>query len=318
MSNFENKFRTATLEELEEAETCIICRDKLYEGCVKLPCGHIFHVDCLKSWLLMQQCCPTCRGDIPAEPKALPKEEEKEKKVPEKAEEPKAVPTNEASSSSAAPADKPKADAEASKKTQSAGVSAEAKKDPAVPEENAPRISARCMRVGGLFDVSPEDFVAQLKVAQDRERDTTLRHIVETMDHCKAHISILASMQNFWLYEQMKAANPSLNQQPNPFVPSTFMGSSSSAFGPVAESGLASAHASMMFGAPQGPANPFERLDVGADVFKNLAAAAKNPASSTSESAENAPEEAKRREMEDLRELQQRRWQEAKSSDSEP
>eukprot|EP00392_Amoebophrya_sp_AT5.2_P009256 g9284.t1 len=51
MSDFENKFRMADSEELANAETCIICRDDLHEGSVILPCGHIFHVDCLKSWL---------------------------------------------------------------------------------------------------------------------------------------------------------------------------------------------------------------------------------------------------------------------------
>ena len=30
----------------------------------KLPCGHIFHLECLRSWLLRQQTCPTCRIDI--------------------------------------------------------------------------------------------------------------------------------------------------------------------------------------------------------------------------------------------------------------
>ena len=34
---------------------------------MKLPCSHIFHVDCLKSWLIQQQICPTCRAEIPAD-----------------------------------------------------------------------------------------------------------------------------------------------------------------------------------------------------------------------------------------------------------
>lgn len=30
----------------------------------KLPCNHIFHVSCLRSWFQRQQTCPTCRMDI--------------------------------------------------------------------------------------------------------------------------------------------------------------------------------------------------------------------------------------------------------------
>ncbi|CAD7927997.1 unnamed protein product [Amoebophrya sp. A120] len=71
MADFESKFRMADEEELKAAETCIICRDDLNEGSVILPCNHIFHVDCLKSWLVMQQVCPTCRAEIPIEREKL-------------------------------------------------------------------------------------------------------------------------------------------------------------------------------------------------------------------------------------------------------
>lgn len=30
----------------------------------KLPCNHIFHVSCLRSWFQRQQTCPTCRMDV--------------------------------------------------------------------------------------------------------------------------------------------------------------------------------------------------------------------------------------------------------------
>lgn len=30
----------------------------------KLPCNHIFHTACLRSWFQRQQTCPTCRLDI--------------------------------------------------------------------------------------------------------------------------------------------------------------------------------------------------------------------------------------------------------------
>eukprot|EP00928_Gymnodinium_smaydae_P014102 TRINITY_DN15109_c0_g1_i2.p1 TRINITY_DN15109_c0_g1~~TRINITY_DN15109_c0_g1_i2.p1 ORF type:complete len:663 (+),score=131.39 TRINITY_DN15109_c0_g1_i2:220-2208(+) len=65
--NMEMRFPDATDEEIEQNEHCVICRESLFEGSKpkKLPCGHIFHIDCLRSWLVMQQVCPTCRAEIP-------------------------------------------------------------------------------------------------------------------------------------------------------------------------------------------------------------------------------------------------------------
>lgn len=61
-----NRFASPTPEELEEEPICIICRDHMTaETTKKLPgCGHMFHKSCLREWLVQQQSCPTCRGDI--------------------------------------------------------------------------------------------------------------------------------------------------------------------------------------------------------------------------------------------------------------
>ena len=64
-----NRFENPTEEELEGAGlTCIICRDDMTVATSKrLPgCGHLFHKSCLRDWLVQQQTCPTCRGDITA------------------------------------------------------------------------------------------------------------------------------------------------------------------------------------------------------------------------------------------------------------
>merc|ERR1719221_1942670 len=67
--NMDLRFATATDEEIEQNEYCVICRDSLFEGSKpkKLHCNHIFHIDCLRSWLVMQQVCPTCRAEISAD-----------------------------------------------------------------------------------------------------------------------------------------------------------------------------------------------------------------------------------------------------------
>lgn len=54
---------------------CIICREEMSipEGTTnndsggqikRLPCDHIFHKSCLRSWFQRQQTCPTCRTSI--------------------------------------------------------------------------------------------------------------------------------------------------------------------------------------------------------------------------------------------------------------
>lgn len=52
---------------------CIICREEMSspdgtndnsQQIKKLPCDHIFHKSCLRSWFQRQQTCPTCRTSI--------------------------------------------------------------------------------------------------------------------------------------------------------------------------------------------------------------------------------------------------------------
>ncbi|KZP34269.1 hypothetical protein FIBSPDRAFT_923812 [Athelia psychrophila] len=78
--NMETRYPDATPDELGDDRTCIICREEMAlrapdapagaaEGGPnttpkKLPCGHIFHFHCLRSWLERQQSCPTCRRTV--------------------------------------------------------------------------------------------------------------------------------------------------------------------------------------------------------------------------------------------------------------
>lgn len=55
------------LDVSDDERECTICLDRLEVGqhCVKLPCGHIFHQDCLRSWFLHRHVeCPFCRCDV--------------------------------------------------------------------------------------------------------------------------------------------------------------------------------------------------------------------------------------------------------------
>jgi E3 ubiquitin-protein ligase synoviolin len=71
-----NRYADATEEDLARENTCIICREEMRPwdpsapGAIersrpkKLPCGHILHFGCLKSWLERQQACPICRRSV--------------------------------------------------------------------------------------------------------------------------------------------------------------------------------------------------------------------------------------------------------------
>ncbi|KAF7298276.1 RING-type domain-containing protein [Mycena chlorophos] len=80
--NMDERYPNATEQEMAAMSdhTCIICREEMVlprphqepgpapEGPnttpKKLPCGHIFHFNCLRSWLERQQSCPTCRRNV--------------------------------------------------------------------------------------------------------------------------------------------------------------------------------------------------------------------------------------------------------------
>lgn len=84
IDNMNQRFVDATFDEIAATEdkTCIICREEMIHSSSqevnknnklhyyvnntpkKLPCNHILHFNCLKSWLERQQTCPTCRRPV--------------------------------------------------------------------------------------------------------------------------------------------------------------------------------------------------------------------------------------------------------------
>jgi E3 ubiquitin-protein ligase synoviolin len=98
-SDMNTRYPDATTEEIR-GDACIVCRENMFaweqpqanapaqpaegqparapvrrdEGlrAKKLPCGHILHLRCLKSWLERQQMCPTCRRPVVTAPPPNP------------------------------------------------------------------------------------------------------------------------------------------------------------------------------------------------------------------------------------------------------
>uniref|UniRef100_H2ZDK5 RING-type E3 ubiquitin transferase n=1 Tax=Ciona savignyi TaxID=51511 RepID=H2ZDK5_CIOSA len=77
--NMNTLYPDATAEDLASTDsTCIICREEMHTTNQdnaqpgvpaagtnkKLPCSHVFHASCLRSWFQRQQTCPTCRLDV--------------------------------------------------------------------------------------------------------------------------------------------------------------------------------------------------------------------------------------------------------------
>lgn len=60
----EENFPVASDEELSRNnDDCAICWDHM-SSARKLPCGHLFHTTCLRSWLEQDTSCPTCRHSL--------------------------------------------------------------------------------------------------------------------------------------------------------------------------------------------------------------------------------------------------------------
>lgn len=47
-----------------QGATCNICTDVIGEGAGVLPCGHVFHSNCVDTWLSEHNTCPQCRAQI--------------------------------------------------------------------------------------------------------------------------------------------------------------------------------------------------------------------------------------------------------------
>lgn len=55
--------------EANESTECSICLDDLVVGqpATRIPCGHLYHEDCVKDWLKKSNECPVCRYELPTD-----------------------------------------------------------------------------------------------------------------------------------------------------------------------------------------------------------------------------------------------------------
>ncbi|KAH7291498.1 hypothetical protein KP509_29G019500 [Ceratopteris richardii] len=56
------------VQKVEESESiiCVICRYDIKDGesFLTLPCKHLYHSECIKSWLHVQKNCPICNAEV--------------------------------------------------------------------------------------------------------------------------------------------------------------------------------------------------------------------------------------------------------------
>lgn len=63
LEKMEKKYPWANKEELDESDKCAVCWETL-DKARRLPCSHIFHQNCLRSWLEQDTSCPICRKSL--------------------------------------------------------------------------------------------------------------------------------------------------------------------------------------------------------------------------------------------------------------
>ncbi|XP_073276725.1 E3 ubiquitin-protein ligase CIP8-like [Primulina huaijiensis] len=72
---------SVSIRKKEETLTCSICKDLVNAGesAKKLPCGHLYHGECILTWLGSRNSCPVCRFELPTDDTEY--EEERKKRV---------------------------------------------------------------------------------------------------------------------------------------------------------------------------------------------------------------------------------------------
>jgi Ring finger domain len=59
-------FDKARLQKQSYDEECSVCMEQLIDGVAvsRMPCGHVFHINCIVAWLGQSCACPECRFEM--------------------------------------------------------------------------------------------------------------------------------------------------------------------------------------------------------------------------------------------------------------
>ncbi|XVF22964.1 hypothetical protein REPUB_Repub12eG0216300 [Reevesia pubescens] len=65
-STFSSPYEVLQINKVIAILRCVICqmRYKRGERQMKLPCKHIYHLECISKWLSMNKICPVCNNEV--------------------------------------------------------------------------------------------------------------------------------------------------------------------------------------------------------------------------------------------------------------
>ncbi|KAL2929040.1 E3 ubiquitin-protein ligase RING1-like [Bienertia sinuspersici] len=49
---------------VENDVICLVCMEGFRRSAKQIPCGHVFHGDCIAPWLSITNSCPLCRNIV--------------------------------------------------------------------------------------------------------------------------------------------------------------------------------------------------------------------------------------------------------------
>ena len=70
VANLPSEVMDGVVDKDNDDAKCPVCLVDIEIGttCKRLPCGHRFHDQCIRTWLASKRSCPVCRAELPAAP----------------------------------------------------------------------------------------------------------------------------------------------------------------------------------------------------------------------------------------------------------